>query len=118
MRGKGISTGDAVTTFVCQSISRDKQRHRTAVSALTDLLAADPEFGADNRARLGVWGSEWLDRTLAAVETLAGGDVATAHAVERMRASIVEQFRAFDVELDGSDSPDDLAAAMPEAVGA
>jgi hypothetical protein len=118
LRGRGISTGDAVTTFVCQSISRDKERHRGAAAALTDLLAADPEFGADNRARLGVWGSEWLGRTLAAVEALAAGDVLTSHAVEQMRASIVEQFQAFDVELDGSRSSAELAASMPEAVSA
>ena len=84
----GIRSGDAVTTFVCQSIARDKERHRAAAAALVQLLTDDAAYGEANRERVAGWVEEWLPRTVAAVEALAAGDGATLRAIAAAAATV------------------------------
>jgi methane monooxygenase component A beta chain/propane monooxygenase small subunit len=88
LTARGIRSGDAVTTFVCQSIARDKERHRAAAGALVQLLVEDPAYGRANADLIRGWIDDWLPRTVAAVEALAAGDEATLRAIVATAATV------------------------------
>lgn len=92
LTARSIHSGDSLTPFVCQSIAEDKVRHRASASALLQMLAADPLYGADNRALISSWISDWLPRVTAAATTLAAGDPAALAVLEAASAQVNEQF--------------------------
>jgi hypothetical protein len=106
-----VRSGDSLTPFVCQSIAEDKARHRDSASAFLQMVTADPLHGADNRAQIDAWMTDWLSRAVTAATTLAAGDPDALAALDSASARAREQ-------LDFADAPAEGLAGTSVGAGA
>jgi hypothetical protein len=100
LRAGSIQAGDTLTTFVCQSIARDKRRHRESASAFLSLVCSDVEFGEANREKVSGWVADWLPRARAAAVALADGHPAADEAIAGATSWISDQLAAAGVDAD------------------
>ena len=100
LRDGSIRAGDTLTTFVCQSIARDKRRHRESASAFLDLVCSDDRFGPANRQKVSGWANDWLLRARQAALTLADGHPAAGPAMDGAASWVADQLQQAGVGTD------------------
>ena len=86
-----VRAGDSLTPFVCQSIAKDKVRHRESASAFLQLVSTDAAYGQDNREQIAQWVAEWLPIVMAASVDLSKGDPIAGEALQKAVRWISEQ---------------------------
>jgi hypothetical protein len=100
LRDGSIRAGDTLSTFACQSMARDKRRHRESASAFLDMVCSDATFGPANREKVSGWAADWLPRARHAALALADDHPAAGDAMAGAITWISDQLQHTGVETD------------------